>query len=86
MRFLTLATVVGLSLACIRFAASQSVSSAQEKVPTISARAVLAGLAVLLAAAARPAWGQSSWPSYPNNSTITVTSGGNVGIATTNPL
>jgi len=47
--------------------------------------AVLAGLAVLLAAAARPAWGQSSWPSYPNNSTITVTSGGNVGIGTASP-
>ena len=38
MRFLRLATVIGLSFACIRFAASQSVNSAQEKVPTISAR------------------------------------------------
>jgi len=47
--------------------------------------AVLAGLAVLSMAAPRAAWGQSSWPSYPNNSTITVTSGGNVGIGTTNP-
>ena len=30
-----------------------------------------------------PAWGQSAWPSYPNNSAISVTSGGNVGIGTT---
>ncbi len=30
-------------------------------------------------------WGQASWPSYPNNTTISVTSAGNVGIGTTNP-
>ncbi len=46
---------------------------------------VLASLAVLWTAAPRAAWGQSSWPSYPNNSAISVTSGGNVGIGTSNP-
>lgn len=45
----------------------------------------LASLAVLSTAAPRAAWGQSSWPSYPNNSAISVTSGGNVGIGTTSP-
>jgi hypothetical protein len=30
-------------------------------------------------------WGQSAWPSYPNNSAIAITSGGNVGIGTTSP-
>jgi hypothetical protein len=34
----------------------------------------------------RLAWGQSAWPSYPNNSAISVTSGGNVGIGTFTPL
>jgi hypothetical protein len=48
--------------------------------------AVLAGQAVLLAAAALPGWGQSSWPNYPNDSTVTVTSGGNVGIGTSGPI
>ena len=44
------------------------------------------GLAVVwMGSAARPAWGQSAWPSYPNNTAITVTSGGNVGIGTTSP-
>jgi hypothetical protein len=34
---------------------------------------------------ARPASGQSAWPNYPNNSAISVTSGGNVGIGTSTP-
>ena len=33
-----------------------------------------------------PAWCQSAWPSYPNNNTISVTSGGNVGVGTTAPV
>lgn len=33
-----------------------------------------------------PAWGQASWPGYPNNNTITVTNGGTVGVATANPI
>jgi len=49
-------------------------------------RVVIAGLAVAwMAAAPRAARGQSSWPSYPNNSAITVTSNGSVGIGTTSP-
>ena len=44
------------------------------------------GLAVIsMASGPRPAWGQSGWPGYPNNSAISVTSGGNVGIGTTAP-
>lgn len=39
----------------------------------------------LAAILSMPALGQSSWPSYPNNSTITVTSAGDVGIGTTSP-
>lgn len=35
---------------------------------------------------ALPARCQSTWPSYPNNNTIIVTPGGNVGIGTPNPL
>jgi hypothetical protein len=31
------------------------------------------------------AWSQSAWPGYPNNTAISVTSGGNVGIGTTSP-
>src|SRR5437763_16875979 len=31
------------------------------------------------------AWGQSAWPSYPNNSAISVTSSGSVGIGTSSP-
>jgi hypothetical protein len=47
---------------------------------------LIIGFAVVwMAAAPRPASGQSAWPSYPNNSAISVTSGGNVGIGTTNP-
>ena len=42
-------------------------------------------LAVISVAAASSAWGQSSWPNYPNSTAITVTSGGNVGIGTTDP-
>lgn len=46
--------------------------------------ASIIGLAVILmASAASPAWGQSAWPSYPNNGAISVTSSGNVGIGTT---
>lgn len=40
---------------------------------------------IVMAAAPRGAWAQSSWPNYPNNSTITVSSSGNVGIGTVNP-
>jgi hypothetical protein len=40
---------------------------------------------VWMALAASPAWGQSGWPSYPNNGAISVTGSGNVGIGTTNP-
>ena len=48
--------------------------------------ALIIGLAlILMASSPRPAWGQSAWPSYPNNSAISVTSGGNVGIGMTNP-
>lgn len=47
---------------------------------------MIAALALLWMAAPRAAWGQSAWPSYPNNSTISVTSGGNVGIGTTAPV
>jgi hypothetical protein len=44
------------------------------------------GLAMVwMAAGARPASGQSAWPNYPNNSAISVTSGGNVGIGTSTP-
>ena len=47
---------------------------------------LIIGLAVVwMALAPRPACGQSSWPSYPNNTAISVTSGGNVGIGTENP-
>jgi hypothetical protein len=38
-----------------------------------------------MAVAPCPAGAQSSWPSYPNNTAISVTSGGNVGIGTTSP-
>jgi len=31
------------------------------------------------------AFGQSSWPSYPNNTAISITSGGNVGVGATSP-
>jgi len=40
---------------------------------------------IALAAAPHAMWGQSSWPNYPNNSAITVTSSGNVGISTSTP-
>ena len=40
-------------------------------------------LALLTSTAA--AWAQASWPGYPNNTAISVTSGGNVGIATATP-
>lgn len=46
--------------------------------------ALIIGLAVLWMASAPPAWGQSAWPSYPNNTAISV-SGSNVGIGTTTP-
>ncbi|MGD0777470.1 MAG: hypothetical protein ABSC05_32150 [Candidatus Solibacter sp.] len=50
------------------------------------AGALIVGLAVVwMTSAPRPAWGQSAWPSYPNNNAISVTSGGNVGIGTTSP-
>jgi hypothetical protein len=53
---------------------------------TGNAGALMTGLAVVwMASAPRPAWGQSSWYNYPNNTAISVTSGGNVGIGTTNP-
>jgi hypothetical protein len=45
------------------------------------------GLAVVWTAVApRAAWSQYYWPNYPYNSTITITSGGFVGIGTSNPL
>jgi hypothetical protein len=48
------------------------------------AAALIVGLALIsLAALPRPARGQSAWPSYPNNTAISVTGGGNVGIGTT---
>ena len=48
--------------------------------------ASIIGLAVVwMASAPCSAWGQSAWPSYPNNNAISVTSAGNVGIGTTNP-
>jgi hypothetical protein len=48
--------------------------------------ALIIGSAVVwMASAPRPVWSQSAWPSYPNNSAISVTSGGNVGIGKTNP-
>src|SRR5437870_976914 len=43
------------------------------------------GLAVVWTSAPRPAFGQSAWPSYPNNNAISVISAGNVGIGTTSP-
>jgi len=46
---------------------------------------MVAAVALLWMAAPHAAWGQSSWPSYPNNSAISVTSGGNVGIGTASP-
>lgn len=50
------------------------------------AGALIIGLVTFwIASTPRPTWGQSAWPSYPNNSVISVTSGGNVGIGTTNP-
>ena len=46
--------------------------------------ALLAGMALAgMAVSPGAAWGQSNWPSYPNNNAISVTSGGNVGIGTT---
>src|SRR5260370_30434692 len=45
------------------------------------------GLALVsMASLPGPAWGQSAWPSYPNNSAISVTSSGNVGIGPHSPL
>jgi hypothetical protein len=38
-----------------------------------------------MTAAASPAWCQFLWPNYPNNSAISITPGGNVGIGTTGP-
>ena len=46
---------------------------------------IFALAAVWMASVPRPAWGQSAWPSYPNNSAISVTSSGNVGIGTASP-
>jgi hypothetical protein len=48
-----------------------------------AARAVAVGAAYAMALS--HAWGQSAWPSYPNNTAISVTSGGNAGIGTTSP-
>lgn len=48
--------------------------------------AVITGLAVVwMTSVPLPVWGQSAWPSYPNNNAISVTGGGNVGIGTTAP-
>lgn len=50
------------------------------------AEAFIFGLVLIwMAAAPGSLWCQSSWPSYPNNNTITVTSGGNVGIGAVTP-
>jgi hypothetical protein len=47
--------------------------------------ALIIGLAVVwMASAPSAAWGQSAWPSYPNNTAISV-SGSNVGIGTPSP-
>lgn len=45
----------------------------------------MAAAALLWIAAAQGAWGQSSWPNYPNNNLVTVTSAGSVGIGTATP-
>jgi hypothetical protein len=42
-------------------------------------------LMLLMAVAPSAVWSQSSWPSYPNNNSITVTSSGTVGIGTAGP-
>jgi hypothetical protein len=47
---------------------------------------LITGLAVVwMASAPSPAWGQSAWPSYPNNTAISVY-GTNVGIGTNAPV
>lgn len=47
---------------------------------------IIGSAIVWIAMWASPAWGQSAWPGYPNNSTISVTSAGRVGVRTTAPL
>src|SRR5258708_24274287 len=49
-------------------------------------RAIAAAVVACAVYLPGPLWGQSAWPSYPNNNTITVTSGGNVGIGAPNPI
>src|SRR5438034_1229702 len=49
-------------------------------------RRSMCGLAMIaIASFASPAWSQSAWPSYPNNTAITVTNGGSIGIGAANP-
>jgi hypothetical protein len=43
---------------------------------------VVALITTWMAMVPHAAWGQSAWPGYPNNNTISVTGGGNVGIGT----
>jgi len=47
--------------------------------------AACAMAAIWTAVAPHPGWGQSAWPSYPNNTAISVTSSGDVGVGTTSP-
>lgn len=49
------------------------------------ARRFVALTVALCAANLHLVWGQSAWPSYPNNTAISVLSAGNVGIGTPSP-
>ena len=59
------------------------IGRAYSKLSAYTVVAVILGMACL--PASRPAWSQSTWPSYPNNTAISVTAAGNVGIGTTSP-
>lgn len=50
-----------------------------------AARRMIILALVCMAAGPRLSWTQSSWPGYPNNTAISVTGAGNVGIGTANP-
>jgi len=51
----------------------------------LAGRGWIIGMALALTGAPQRALGQVAWPGYPNNSDISVTSNGNVGIGTTSP-
>jgi len=79
-------------LVAVQIAASQippqlSHTEGLVSVPKFVSRTVVVFSIMLVALAAAPhaMWGQQSWPNYPNNSAITVTSSGNVGISTSTP-